>query len=197
MTNLLNKTIEGLFAGELNTIQKDVLTWLAGTEAETLGDAIRLLQNVSCESGDVGHLIYNVDCGAYVYDNEKAVLEVINDLTTSEINDVDYISWESHNELSHEISDWESGDDRMIRFEEEHREEASEIAQDDNEDWDSLDEDEQDDAISDALDVIFYQEDPLELTNNDKVTLAWLAFEQHAWNLSEELEGIREVVEGE
>lgn len=188
----LEKTIQKLVEETNNSIKLDVLTWLDGSEAETLKDAINLLENVNCESADVSHLVYYVDCGSWVYEHEQAILELINEFTTSKIYDVDDIGWEQHNELSCEIPCWESGDDRMSRFEEAHWDEALELAEDDNEDWEQMSDDEQEYAIKEALDVLFYQEDAFELDKTDKVALAWYAFEQTAWRLAEELENIEE-----
>lgn len=197
MTNLLNKTIEGLYAGELNTVQQDVLTWLAGSEAETLEDAINTLENVNCENADVSHLVYNNDISAWVYDNEESILEIINGLVGADLHDLDDINWEQHDDLSRVLGKWESGERRYDTWAEDVYEESVEMAEEDNEDWEEMDEDEQKEATKEALDYLFYQYDVFELTSADKSELAWLSFEYEAQNLAEQLEGIREVVEGE
>lgn len=197
MENTLTKTIEGLFAGELNTVQKDVLTWLVGTEAETLEDAINTLENVQCENADVSHLVYNKDISVWVYEHEESIIEIINGLVGTDLHDLDEINWAQHDDLASVLTEWESGQDRYDLWAEDTREEAEELAQDDNEDWEEMDEEEKEDAINEALDVLFYHYDVFELTNTNKMELAWLAFEYEAQNLAEQLEGIREVVEGE
>lgn len=193
----LDKVIDGLYAGELNTVQKDVLTWLAGSEAETLEDAINLLENVQCENADVSHLVYNKDISAWVYEHEESILEIINGLVGTDLHDLDEINWAQHDDLASVLTEWESGHDRYYLWVDDTREEAEELAHDDNEDWEEMDEEEKEDAINEALDVLFYQYDVFELTNTNKMELAWLAFEYEAQNLAEELEGIREVIAGE
>lgn len=196
MTNLLNKTIEGLYAGEeLNTVQKDVLTWLEGTEAETLEDAINTLENVNCENADVSHLVYNNDISAWVYEHEESIIEIVNNLVGTDLHDLDEITWAQHDDLASVLNNWESGESRYDTWREDVHEEAVELAEEEDE-WENWNEEEQQDAINEALDYLFYQYDVFELTSTDKSELAWLAFEYEAQNLAEQLEGIREVVEG-
>lgn len=197
MENTLQKTIEGLYAGELNTIQKDILTWLAGTEAETLEDAINALENVNCKNADVSHLVYNNDISTWVYEHEDAIIEIVNNLTGTDLHDLDDINWAQHDDLASVLNNWEYGEHRYDEWAEDVHSEAVQIAEDDNEDWEGLDEEEQQDVINEVLDQLLMKYNPFELTSTDKSQLAWLSFEYEAQNLAEELEGIKEVVEGE
>lgn len=195
MEKTLQTIIDGLYAEGLNSVQQDVLTWLEGSEAKTEEDAINLLQNVQCENADVGHLVYNNDISAWVYDNEEAILEIINGLVGADLHDLDDINWAQHDDLSSVLNNWNSGNSRYDTWREDVHEEAVELAEDDNEDWEELDEEEQQDVINEALDYLFYQYDVFELTSADKAQLAWLSFEYEAHNLAEDLQEIRE--EGE
>lgn len=196
MTNLLNKTIEGLYAGELNSVQKDVLTWLEGTEAETLDDAVNTLQNVSCESGDVSHLIYNVDCGLWIWEHSDAIEHYLNCVYGVEI-DLLLPHIDSHDELSDVISYWHTGDYRLTQWLEDNTDKAEEACIENIEDWEELDEGEQQDCINEELDHMQDYVNPFELDKHDKTALSWFIFEAVARDLAEQLEGIREVIAGE
>lgn len=195
MEKTLQTIIDGLYAEGLNSVQQDVLTWLEGSEVETLSDAVNLLQNVKCENADVSHLVYNNDISAWVWEHEEAIIEIINGLVGADLHDLENINWEQHDDLSSVLNNWESGESRYDTWREDVHEEAVEMAEDDTEDWEELDEEEQQDVINEALDYLFYQYDVFKTTKIDKAHLAWLAFEYEAQNLAEDLQEIKE--EGE
>lgn len=182
----LETVIEKMYEVSNNSIEKDVLTWLLGQEVETVEDAINLLNNVRCENADVSHLVYNYDISSWVYEHEDAILEIINGLIDTDLHDLDDINWEQHDDLANVLNNWESGESRYDVWRESVLEEAVEMAEEENEDWDSLDEDERLEIVNEALDVLFYRYDVFELTKTDKAQLAWLSFEYEAQNLAEE-----------
>lgn len=193
----LETVIEKLYEDTNNSIKKDVLTWLEGENIETVEDAINLLNNVRCENADVSHLVYNYDISSWVYEHEDAILEIINGLIDTDLHDLDDINWEQHDDLANVLNNWESGESRYDVWRESVLEEAVEMAEEENEDWDSLDEDERLEIVNEALDVLFYRYDVFELTKTDKAQLAWLSFEYEAQNLAEEFGEIEKEKEGE
>ena len=185
MTNLLNvlKNIET----ETTGVKNDVINFLLA-QAQDSEDAQGILENVlmhGCQSGMVNHLIYYTDTVAYFEEHEEEITEMLEQLG---IEDVE--SWDGLQELSNIFPQLDNADDRHEQAEEEVREKAEEETPDyyDSE-WDEMDEDEQTDAIQEyASNIIMYDNDPLELNNQDKNCLAWAIFEYNASLLLDELE---------
>lgn len=196
MEKTLNETIEKLYLGTNNSIEKDVLTWLEGEEVETVSDAINLLQNVKCENADVGHLVYYVDCGVWVYEHEEAIEQYLNSFYGVEI-DLLLPHMDSHDELSNVISYWHTGDYRLTQWIEDNTDKAEESCRENIEDWEKLDEGEQQDCINEELDHMQDYVNPFELDKHDKTALSWFIFESVARDLAEQLEGIKKEKEGE
>ncbi len=193
MTNTLEKAIDALVGASADTIEKDVLYWLTGEDVDTLDEAINLLENVSCEAGDVNHLVYTSDCINWVLEHEEAIIDFLNANIDDEVDSLDNISWEQHNQINSIITGWESGDDRVTWFVDDYYEHAKENAREDNENWELMTEEEKEEAISEEIDYLVKLHEPLELTSSDKANLAWLTFEQTAWDLAEELEELKKV----
>ena len=185
MTNLLNelKTMEA----ETTGVKNDVINYLLEL-AQDSEDAQGILDNIvthGCQSGMVNHLIYYTDTVAYFEEHEEEITEMLEQLG---IEDVE--SWDGLQELSNIFPQLETPDERHEYAEnwimEKAEEETPEAYGDD---WDEMDEDEQTDAIQEyASNIIMYDNDPLELNNQDKNYLAWAIFEYNASLLLDELE---------
>lgn len=200
MKKTLEKAIDALIGASADTIEKDVLYWLTGEDVDTLDEAINLLENVSCEAGDVNHLVYTSDCINWVLEHEEAIIDFLNANIDDEVDSLDDISWEQHNQINSIITGWESGDDRVSRFNSDNWDEAEDSAIESigQEEWNSLDEMERDDVIQGQLNFMLYTEAPLDIDKHDYVELAHSTFEYYAHVLlAGQLEGIKEVIEEE
>ena len=185
MTNLLNvlKTMET----ETTGVKNDVINYLLdnSNNSEDLQTHLEDINNYGCESGQVNHLIYYTDTVAYFEEHESEIMEMLEQLG---IEDVE--SWDGLEELSNIFPRLETPDERHEYAEnwimEKAEEETPEAYGDD---WDEMDEDEQTDAIQEyASNIIMYDNDPLELNNQDKNYLAWAIFEHNASVLLDELD---------
>ena len=184
MTNLLNtlKTMES----ETTGVKNDVIIWLLeDVKNYSPQDKLQDLLEHGCESGQVNHLIYYADTVAYFEEHESEIMEMLEQLG---IEDVE--SWDGLQELSNIFPQLETPDERHEYAEnwimEKAEEETPEVYGDE---WDEMDEDEQTDAIQEyASNIIMYDNDPLELNNQDKNYLAWAIFEHNASVLFDELE---------
>ena len=185
MTNLLNelKTMET----ETTGVKNDVINYLLehNNNSEDLQIHLEDINNYGCESGQVNHLIYYADTVAYFEEHESEIMEMLEQLG---IEDVE--SWDGLQELSNIFPQLETPDERHEYAEnwimEKAEEETPEVYGDE---WDEMDEDEQTDAIQEyASNIIMYDNDPLELNNQDKNYLAWAIFEHNASVLFDELE---------
>ena len=185
MTNLLNelKTMET----ETTGVKNDVINYLLEL-AQDSEDAQGIIDNIvthGCESGQVDHLIYYTDTVAYFEEHESEIMEMLEQLG---IEDVE--SWDGLEELSNIFPRLETPDERHEYAEnwimEKAEEETPEAYGDD---WDEMDEDEQTDAIQEyASTIMMYDNDPMELNNQDKNYLAWAIFEYNASVLFDELD---------
>lgn len=185
MTNLLNvlKTMETESTG----VKNDVINFLL-SQAQDNEDAEGILDNIvthGCESGMVNHLIYYKDTKAYYEEHEEEIKEFVADVYGIE----ELESWEGIQDLS-EMFPVDSADDRHQEAEEEVREQAeANVIDYYGEDWYSFDDEEQEEAITlEADSICMYENDPLELTTQDKNYLAWAIFEYQAIMLQDELE---------
>ena len=185
MTNLLNelKTMET----ETTGVKNDVINYLLeyNNNSEDLQIHLEDVNNYGCESGQVSHLIYYTDTVAYFEEHKDEIIEMLEQLG---IEDVE--SWDGLEELSNIFPQLETPDERHEYAEnwimEKAEEETPEVYGDE---WDEMDEDEQTDAIQGyASNIIMYDNDPLELNNQDKNYLAWAIFEHNASVLFDELE---------
>lgn len=184
MKNLL--TVLEKMEKESTGVKNDVIHYLLA-QAQDSEDAQGILENVlthGCESGMVNHLTYYTDTVAYFENHKNEIMEMLEQLG---IEDVE--SWAGLQELSDMFPRLETPNDRH---------EAAEVfilEMADNEtpeaygdEWDEMDEDEQMDAIQEyASNITMYDNDPMELTTQDKNYLAWAIFEYNASVLSDEL----------
>ena len=185
MTNLLNvlKTMET----ETTGVKNDVINYLLdnSNNSEDLQTHLEDINNYGCESGQVNHLIYYTDTVAYFEEHESEIMEMLEQLG---IEDVE--SWDGLEELSNIFPRLETPDERHEYAENWIMEKAEEETPEAyGNDWDEMDEDEQTDAIQEyASNIIMYDNDPLELNNQDKNYLAWAIFEHNASVLLDELD---------
>lgn len=187
MTNLLT-VLENMKA-EATGVKEDVINYLLEMSQDA-EDADGLLDNIvnhGCESGMVNHLIYYKDTKAYYEEHEEEIKNFVADIYGIE----ELESWDGIQDLS-EMFPVDSADDRHEDAEADIREIASSnMIEYYGEDWDDMDDMEQEDAILMEMDSIcMYENDPLELTTQDKNYLAWAIFEYEARTLQEELEEI-------
>lgn len=187
MTNLLT-VLENMQA-ETQGVKADVINYILEMSQDA-EDAEGLLDNIvthGCESGMVNHLIYYKDTVAYYEEHEEEIKNFVADIYGIE----ELESWDGIQYLS-EMFPVDSADDRHEDAEADIREIASSnMFEYYGEDWDDMDDMEQEDAILMAMDSIcMYENDPLELTTQDKNYLSWAIFEYEARMLQEELEEI-------
>ena len=185
MTNLLNtlKTMEN----ETTGVKNDVINFLLdnNNNNEDLQANLQDINNYGCQSGMVNHLIYYTDTVKYFEDHESEIMEML-----AQLGIIDVESWDGLQELSDLFPQLDSADDRHEYAEnwimEKAEEETPEAYGDD---WDEMDEDEQTDAIQEyASTIMMYDNDPMELNNQDKNYLAWAIFEYNASVLFDELD---------
>ena len=184
MTNLLNvlKTMET----EATGVKNDVIIWLLeDVKNYSPQDKLQELLEHGCQSGMVNHLIYYKDTVKYFEEHESEIMEML-----AQLGIIDVESWDGLQELSDLFPQLDSADDRHEYAEnwimEKAEEETPEAYGDE---WDEMDEEEQMDAIQEyASNIIMYDNDPLELNNQDKNYLAWAIFEYNASLLLDELE---------
>lgn len=174
---------------EATGVKEDVINYLLEMSQDA-EDAEGLLDNIvthGCESGMVNHLIYYKDTKAYYEEHEEEIKEFVADIYGIE----ELESWDGIQDLS-EMFPVDSADDRHEEAEADIRTIAeSNMAEYYGEDWEDMDDMEQEDAILMEMDSIcMYENDPLELTTQDKNYLAWAIFEYEARTLQEELEEI-------
>lgn len=187
MTNLLT-VLENMQA-ETQGVKADVINYILEMSQDA-EDAEGLLDNIvthGCESGMVNHLIYYKDTVAYYEEHEEEIKNFVADIYGIE----ELESWDGIQDLS-EMFPVDSADDRHEDAEADIREIASSnMIEYYGEDWDDMDDMEQEDAILMEMDSIcMYENDPLELTTQDKNYLSWAIFEYEARMLQEELEEI-------
>ena len=185
MTNLLT-VLENMKA-ETEGVKYDVINYLLEL-AEDAEDAEGILDNIvqhGCQSGMVNHLIYTKDTVKYFEEHESEIMEM---LEMHGIVDVE--SWDGLQELSNIFPLLETPDDRHENAENEIMEKAEEETPElYSDDWDEMDEDEQMEAIQEcASNIMMYDNDPMELNNQDKNYLAWAIFEYNASVLFDELD---------
>lgn len=185
MTNLLT-VLENMQA-ETTGVKQDVINYLLEM-AQDAEDAEGILDNIvthGCESGMVNHLIYYTDTKAYYEEHEEEIKNFVTEVYGIE----ELESWDGIQDLS-EMFPVDSADDRHEDAEADIREIAeSNMAEYYGDDWDDMDDMEQEDAILMEMDSIcMYENDPLELTTQDKNYLAWAIFEYEAGMLQDELE---------
>ena len=185
MTNLLNvlKTMET----ETTGVKNDVINFLLA-QSQDSEDAEIILDNIlthGCQSGMVNHLIYYKDTVKYFEKHENEIMEMLEELG---IEDVE--SWDGLQELSDMFPQLDSADDRHQESEEEVREKAEgNVIDYYGADWYSMDDVEQEDAITLEMESIcMYENNPMELNTQDKNYLAWAIFEYNASVLLDELD---------
>lgn len=187
MTNL--KTVLENMKAETEGVKEDVINYLLemSQDAEDTEGLLDDIVNHGCESGMVNHLIYTKDTVAYYEEHEEEIKEFVADIYGIE----ELESWDGIQDLS-EMFPVDSAYDRQEEAEQLIREQAEENARDYyKEDWDTMDEEEQEEVIEEGAETIcMYENDPLELTTQDKNYLAWAIFEYEARTLQEELEEI-------
>ena len=174
-----NETIEG-------TIKYEVIEWIESKieDYDNIEDIFNDLFTGGCESGIVTDLIYYDDTLDFYnkYENEiKIFLDEYLGITDVE-------SWDGIQDLSNIFPQLDDADTRHQEVEEEIMEKAeNETPELHGDEWDEMDEDEQMDAIQEyASNMMMYDNDPMELNNQDKNTLAWASFEHEASLLYDE-----------
>lgn len=183
MTNLLNvlKTMKT----ETTGVKNDVINYLLDNSdnSEDLQTHLEDINNYGCESGQVNHLIYYTDTVEYFEEHEEEIMEMLEQLGIENVE-----SWDGLQELSDMFPRLETPDTRHIKAEEQVLEIAINEAPSAYDEWDEMDEDEQTEAIQEyASNIIMYDNNPMELNNQDKNYLAWAIFEYEAANLENEL----------
>ena len=185
MTNLLNELKN--MATETTGVKNDLINYLLeyNNNSEDLQTHLEDINNYGCESGQVNHLIYYTDTVAYFEEHEEEITEMLEQLG---IEDVE--SWDGLQELSDMFPRLETPNERHEYAEnwimEKAEEETPELYSDD---WDEMDEDEQIEAIQEcASNIMMYDNDPMELNNQDKNYLVWAIFEYNASVLFDELD---------
>ena len=181
MTNLLNvlKTMET----ETTGVKNDVINFLLA-QSQDSEDAEGILDNILTHGCQVNHLIYYKDTVKYFEDHENEIIEML------EIYGIENVeSWEGIQELSDMFPQLDSADTRHQEAEEEVREKAEgNVIDYYGADWYSMDDVEQEDAITLEMESIcMYENNPMELNTQDKNYLAWAIFEYEAVNLENEL----------
>ena len=167
-----NETIEG-------TIKYEVIEWIESIMDgyDNIEDIFNDLFAGGCESGIVTNLIYYDDTVKYFEKHEDEIIEMLEQLGIENVE-----SWDGLQELSDMFPQLDDADTRHIKAEEEAREKAEEEISDYyGDDWDEMDDMEQMDAIQEyASSICMYENDPMELNNQDKNMLAWASFEHEA-----------------
>ena len=169
-----------------DSVKYEVIEWVESMseDYDNMEDIFNDLFTGGCESGMVTNLIYYKDTLAFYNKHEHEIKIFLEEYL--EIEDVE--SWDGLQELSDIFPQLDDADTRHIEAEEEVREKAEEEAPElYGDDWDEMDEDEQMDAIQEyASNIIMYDNDPMELNNQDKNYLAWAIFEHEASLLYDE-----------
>ena len=181
-----------------DSVKYEVIEWVESMidGYDNIEDIFNDLFTGGCESGIVTDLIYYDDTLAFYNKYEHEINIFLEEYL--EIEDVE--SWDGLQELSRIFPQLDDADTRHIEAEEEVREKAEEEISDYyGDDWDEMDEDEQMDAIKEyASNIIMYDNDPMELNNQDKNMLAWVSFEHEASLLYDEyLEVLEELYKEE
>ena len=162
-----------------DSVKYEVIEWVESKmeDYNNIEDIFNDLLTGGCKSGIVTNLIYYTDTVAYYEEHESEIMEMLEQLG---IEDVE--SWDGLQELSNIFPQLETPDERHKYAEnwimEKAEEETPEAYGDD---WDEMNEDEQMDAVQEyASNIIMYDNDPMELNNQDKNILAWVSFEHEA-----------------
>lgn len=181
-----------------DTIKYEVIKWVESMMDgyDNIEDIFNDLLTGGCESGMVTNLIYYDDTLNFYNKHEHEIKIFLDEYL--EIEDVE--SWDGLQELSRIFPQLDNADTRHIEAEEEVREKAEEEISDYyGDDWDEMNEDEQMDAVQEyASNIIMYDNDPMELNNQDKNMLAWASFEHEASLLYDKyLDVLNELYKGE
>ena len=168
-----------------DTIKYEVIEWIESRieDYDNIEDIFNDLFTGGCESGIVTNLIYYDDTVKYFEKHEDEIIEMLEQLGIENVE-----SWDGLQELSEMFPQLYDADTRHIKAEEEVLEIAiNEAPSAYGDEWDEMDEDEQTDAIQEyASNIIMYDNDPMELNNQDKNYLAWAIFEHEASLLYDE-----------
>ena len=174
-----DETIEG-------TVKYEVIEWVQSMseDYDNIEDIFNDLFSGGCQSGLVTDLIYYDDTVAFYNKYEDQIKIFLDEYL--EIEDVE--SWDGLQELSNIFPQLDDADTRHIEAEEEVLEKAmNETPEAYGDEWDEMDEMEQMDAIQEyASNIMMYDNNPMELNNQDKNMLAWASFEHEASLLYDE-----------
>ena len=169
-----------------DSVKYEVIKWVESMseDYDNMEDIFNDLFSGGCQSGLVTDLIYYDDTVAFYNKYEDQIKIFLDEYL--EIEDVE--SWDGLQELSEMFPQLYDADTRHIKAEEEVLEIAiNEAPSAYGDEWDEMDEDEQTDAIQEyASNIIMYDNDPMELNNQDKNYLAWAIFEHEASLLYDE-----------
>ena len=162
-----------------DSVKYEVIEWVESRieDYNNIEDIFNDLLTGGCESGIVTNLIYYDDTVKYFEKHEDEIIEMLEQLGIENVE-----SWDGLQELSNIFPQLDDADTRHIEAEEEVREKAEEETPEAyGDDWDNMDEDEKIDAINEyASNIMMYENNPMELNNQDKNYLAWASFEHEA-----------------